>query len=440
MALSFLQNYKSMKSYLYSLCIFLFCMSFAKVSNAQNTVAQEDVHQTFLYFDIGLTTLNEESKSSMDCLIREFRKTDTVDLGVYGFSEPKGILETRASFIQEYLKQEGVNVKTLRVTEGHEFLKRTTQNRKALVVLKKAENTPIATVTPPKEDVKTVNGVPVEAREKAMSFTTESGVRVNIPVDAFAPLSVRDFDVEVLSYFNPCEIPDSIYMEDIDGNCLVSKGIIFINVYDMEGNLVKPNLKKPILVQFPTNTLDQDLYLHIAQKGSNGRTVWRRTNKELSITLKGNNYYNFEIDEIGGYSVNKEIPAFLCNMQKGNYDNGYVLQNDMFGNDKKDVTIFATYSAYPIPFDVQRKGSNMLVLKRFADPDNTFVVGLSMVKKNNICKVYAINKRLSDLKFDQKKSVYIIQATDFVESDANCGPLPSACDVMKFKSKKKPKS
>jgi hypothetical protein len=409
-------------------------MSLANLSNAQTSTALEDVHQTFLYFDIGLTTLNEESKSSIDCLVREFRKTDTVDLSVYGFSEPKGILETRASSIQEYLKQEGLNIKTLRVTEGHEYLKRTNQNRKVLVVLQKAENAPAVAVAP-----KTVNGVPVESRDTPMSFTTESGVRVNIPVDAFAPLSVRDFDIEVLGYFNPCEIPDSIYMEDIDGNCLVSKGIIFINVYDMEGNLVKPALKKPILVQFPTNTLDRDLYLHIAQKGQNGRTVWRRTNKDLTITLKGNNYYNFEIDEIGGYSVNKEIPAFLCNMQKGNYDNGYVLQNDMFNNDKKDVTIFATYSAYPVPFDVQRKGANLLVLKRFSDPDNTFVVGLSMAKKNGVCKVFAINKRLSDLKFDQKKSVYIIQATDFVESEANCGPLPSSCDVMKFKSKKKAK-
>lgn len=431
-----------MKSYLYSLCILLFCMSLANVSYAQNSLAQEDVHQTFLYFDIGLTTLNEESKSSIDCLVREFRKTDTVDLSVYGFSEPKGILETRASSVQEYLKQEGLNMKTLRVTEGHEYLKRTTQNRKLLVVLKKAENVPLV-VTPPKENLGTdMNGKgnkTAGTNDSPMSFTTESGVRINIPVDAFAPLSVRDFDFEVLGYFNPCEIPDSIYMEDIDGNCLVSKGIIFINVYDLEGNLVKPNLKKPILVQFPTNTLDQDLYLHIAQKGPNGRVVWRRTNKDLSITLKGNNYYNFEIDEIGGYSVNKEIPAFLCNMQKGNYDNGYVLQNDMFDNSKKEVTIFATYSAYPIPFDVQRKGANLLVLKRFADPDNTFVVGLSMTKKNGVCKVFAINKRLSDLKFDQKKSVYIIQATDFVESDANCGPLPSSCDVMKFKSRKKAK-
>ncbi|MFN0204573.1 MAG: hypothetical protein ACKVTZ_23860 [Bacteroidia bacterium] len=433
-----------MKKITLSLFASLFCVSLSL--QAQD----EEIHQTFLYFDAGKINLVEEGKSALNCLAQEFKKEDTLEIEVFGHIERanEGILEKRAATISEYLRNEkSVMVKASHTHEGHPYLPKTAQNRKLLVMMRKT-NDKEAKVLVADLNKNTIAGT--QPNESSMSFTTETGVRVHIPTDAFSPQKIRDFDVEVLTYFNQCDVPDSITLKDDEGNCLTSRGMVFINIYDLEGRIVNPRLKSAIRVQVPTDKLDQDLFLHEARKNAKGTWIWEKMPNDLVITVGTRNYYNFEITKTGGYSINKVVPAYLCSIaETHNFQNGYILENKAFLNSNQDAAIYTTYSTYPSPFQVKKKGENLLIAGRLADPKNTYVVGIIIEKKKRAvnrndddltpvnCKVYSLNKKLSDLKYDKSKSVYIIQREDFALSTETCEQLPTPCNILQLKSKPK---
>ncbi|MFN0202231.1 MAG: hypothetical protein ACKVTZ_11960 [Bacteroidia bacterium] len=435
--------------------LFLFLLTHLGVHELQ--AQTEAMQQTILYFNTGVSNLSLDNEEVIEYLFREFKKTDTLALDVYGFQDDNtaGILEKRAASISDYIKSKKRVVKAVHVFQGHEFLKKTAQNRKVYLVVRKYGDqdkvkTP-ATVTEPTfasaEPVIESVLPPNQRGEKDMTFVTESGVKVIIPANAFYPQKIRNFDIEVLSFSNTCMLPDSIVMQDMDENCMVSHGVVLINIYDNEGYIIYPELYKPITLQIPTMNLDRNLYVYKGIPSENNRIIWDKTDKELVVTVGNKNYYNFEVNITGAYCIARTVPSVMCRIDElSKSKDAYHIRNDAFQiTNNPSFKLYSTYINYPIPFDVGKEEgiTNSFWVGKISAPDSTYLIGavegkvITEGEEGKTCRIFYINKALSDLIYDSRKKIYIIGKDDWVDITGQCGELPSACDIMKLRGKKR---
>ena len=285
-----------------------------------------------VYFDSDQYLLKTEGVTTLNELLLQVENKREYQFQIFGHTDSKGSIEynqtlseNRANAVRNYLLSMGIDEYSVTIQEGFSELKPIDSNENAIgrqqnrrveirlsipivskepLVVKKQK--PIISFDEEEEtEEEAIVEVPI-AFENDSLIIAEMGTEIDIPAGAFYPYKIKDLTISVTEVLTHTQMLEyGTVTVDYKGNCLASDGMVFVDVRNQKGKIVRP--KKEITLRIPSDEIDDEMVFY-KQRKSAGKLLWQRTKiKPKALRKKGRFYYQFSTRNIAGCNMDKPV-------------------------------------------------------------------------------------------------------------------------------------
>lgn len=254
-------------------------------------------------------------------------------------------------------------------------------------------------------------------------ITFRTGTSLKIAAGTFAPLRIKDVQIDIMEFLKPCELFSlDVQMRTIDGNLLISDGLVIIQT-SKNGKLIQP--QKPLEIWIPSEKLDTTMRLYVGDRTLDNRTIWRRANERLSFHITDARYYSFETQKLGWFCIQKpideSISLIISAKDNKTKKNRFFVKNNSHPNPQVSVFYLDNHTYY----ELSASEEGVFSMPKFSDPKNVIIVSKVHAPNN---KTWYFSKRLSELEY--KGGSYFLNTEDYIVRRPNSPKNTSQGDLL----------
>jgi hypothetical protein len=366
-----------------------------------------------VYFDTNKSMLNHSSVDVLNLLIDNLLQSKEYRVEIHGHTDTIGndsfnlqLAEQRAKAVQSYLIDRGLNDSNLVVLSF---------GRQKPAFPNAGENTRkwnrrveiVSSYTPKQaeEEDNITEPVVVPRFENDTTIRGKHGTELVITQGTFFPHRIGEIDFEINETLTLGDIfKNHLQTRDSRGNCLSSGGMVFVTA-TVNGNPIQPNRDSTILYRIPSQNLDGEMRLYKSDDpGLEGG--WGENETPLTINNQ-ENFYEFRIDTISNFNIDKPapyIPILSLRLNLSN-ENGVVVKSRM--------------APYSMTYSVSRAIVMVVEGDIFKEKKVRFPLCALRSDSNFIAvfekkgKFFIVNKPFSDLNYSRLFRRFFLKRSDY---------------------------